>query len=360
MEQGIRQNWVDVLKAISIYFVILGHNAYLGENFRTYVYSFHMPLFFLIAGLFFKVHSLNYDLAAFIKEKLNTRIVPYFFLGLLTYIAWMVMLLAKEYGLYEGIQINTNPLKPLCGMSLFLRNAEEGWLAHNQALWFLPCLFATETLFFVAKVKMCHNRYLLALMLLFSVIGYYLSNHVSNFPFSLDVAFTSVTFYGLGYLCRKFLIERELPLWAFCIFVLAGWYISFINGRVNMAGPNYQNYFLFYSSAICGCLSYFQLAQNLSHSQIFNNKLIRYLGQNTLLIFTLQPIAGIIIGGLIRLLQLKVYLLSGTVFAVTHSIFEIIAIIPMLLVFNRYFPNLVGKTKRNMKSLLAPEQLRAL
>lgn len=42
----------DVLKGIGISLVLVAHS--LGGYIHTFAYSFHMPLFFLVAGYFFK------------------------------------------------------------------------------------------------------------------------------------------------------------------------------------------------------------------------------------------------------------------------------------------------------------------
>ncbi len=47
-----RIEWIDVLKGIGIILVILGHTHVL---FRTYIFSFHMPLFFFISGYLFTI-----------------------------------------------------------------------------------------------------------------------------------------------------------------------------------------------------------------------------------------------------------------------------------------------------------------
>ena len=43
-------NYIDYSKGIAILFVIFGH-VYWGNNIvTTWIYSFHMPLFFIISG----------------------------------------------------------------------------------------------------------------------------------------------------------------------------------------------------------------------------------------------------------------------------------------------------------------------
>ncbi len=46
---GKRVEWIDQVKGYAILLVVYGHNFPFLEK---YIYSFHMPLFFIIAGMF--------------------------------------------------------------------------------------------------------------------------------------------------------------------------------------------------------------------------------------------------------------------------------------------------------------------
>ena len=44
-----RLDWVDQVKGFTIFLVVYGHNFPFNEK---YIYSFHMPLFIMLAGFF--------------------------------------------------------------------------------------------------------------------------------------------------------------------------------------------------------------------------------------------------------------------------------------------------------------------
>jgi acyltransferase len=56
----MRLNYLDNMKAIGIFFVVLGHSAWLNPKLFQFIYSFHMPLFFVISG--FLISSKNFSL----------------------------------------------------------------------------------------------------------------------------------------------------------------------------------------------------------------------------------------------------------------------------------------------------------
>lgn len=70
----VRYNWIDWSKSIAIFLVIWGHVPMQSET-HTIIYSFHMPLFFLISGYL-------YNPKGTIKEELykdlKTLLLPYF------------------------------------------------------------------------------------------------------------------------------------------------------------------------------------------------------------------------------------------------------------------------------------------
>lgn len=59
----IRVEYIDIAKGLSIFFVILGHAANnLDEPFyRVLLYTFHMPLFFMLSGILMKPKA-NYHI----------------------------------------------------------------------------------------------------------------------------------------------------------------------------------------------------------------------------------------------------------------------------------------------------------
>ncbi len=72
--------WIDYLKFVAIFFVVWGHNN--GNNIllKSLIYSFHMPLFFMISGY---LHSAKLPFNLTLKKNVKTLLLPYFYLTLL-------------------------------------------------------------------------------------------------------------------------------------------------------------------------------------------------------------------------------------------------------------------------------------
>jgi len=102
---GLRLAWVDYARGLGIFLVVVGHtlrgviNADLLESSATlrfvdaWIYTFHMPLFFLLSGLFAE-RSISKGTARFVADKLRTIAYPYVVWSLLQTI---VQLLLSRY-----------------------------------------------------------------------------------------------------------------------------------------------------------------------------------------------------------------------------------------------------------------------
>jgi len=110
-----RDAWVDYAKAIGILLVVYGHvargvhnagipmDAALYELVDSIIYSFHMPLFFFLSGLFF-LHSLERrGPGALTANKIDTIVYPYVLWSLIQGLT-EVALYAQDKGVDLALQ----------------------------------------------------------------------------------------------------------------------------------------------------------------------------------------------------------------------------------------------------------------
>lgn len=131
---GVRSNMVDIVKGIAIILVAYGHTAQgmvhrgwwdsSGAAFsHTFIYSFHMPAFFFVAGLFVLGSIAKRGNKLFAIEKLKTILYPY--------VLFAIIGVALE-PLIGRFKSGTKPFH----WDTFLMN-----LADGEASWFLFVLF---------------------------------------------------------------------------------------------------------------------------------------------------------------------------------------------------------------------------
>lgn len=340
-----RLEWVDILKSFGIFLVFLGHLLHPNTQIGMYIYSFHMPLFFFISGMFFKYSDVADGFHHFFIKKLRVRMIPYMTFGILTYLIWMLQMLLKKYGVYQGSQpVPENLLKPLVGM--FYGNGFGGWLVHNTLLWFLVCLFVTELLFFYIN-KMSGNKSsaMLLILILFAFLGYADSIYSPiRLPFSIDVAFVAIVFYGLGYVLRNGLPASWLGLFFAIVCLAVGILTSHLNGRIDMNENHYGNGFLFYLSALSNIYFYIYLFAHVANSKYLER--IAFVGKNSLVFFLMQNPSFLAVNVLAYLaLRIKVsYPFEfNTLYGSVYALLALILLVPVSYFVIHCLPFMIGK-----------------
>jgi len=140
---GTRSNIVDIVKGIAIILVVFAHTAQgmvhrgwwdsPGASFsRTFIYSFHMPAFFFVAGLFVTGSIAKRGDKHFTIDKLKTILYPYVLFAVIS---------AAIEPLIGRFKSGTSPFH----WKIFLLN-----LADGEASWFLFVLFFCLMLALVA------------------------------------------------------------------------------------------------------------------------------------------------------------------------------------------------------------------
>ena len=72
-----RNETIDIMKGIGIIAVIIGHMGCVPYMpYRNFIFSFHMPLFFILAGYFFKP---NTDFKGKWRKDFTRLVIPYMF-----------------------------------------------------------------------------------------------------------------------------------------------------------------------------------------------------------------------------------------------------------------------------------------
>jgi fucose 4-O-acetylase-like acetyltransferase len=337
-----RIKWADTLKGIGIVLVFFGHSTLTDNQVYKYIYSFHMPLFFFISGMFFKGSDKYDGIGKFILRKVNTRIVPYIAFGLLTYVIWLFQMYMYKHGPYHGAQsVPDNLLNPLLGMVCGNAGSSGELLPHNALLWFLACLFVTDIIFFSINRIINTTHSLLLILSLLSLVGYIDSLYLSiRLPFSIDVALNAVVFYGIGYISKNYLIDHNANIGIVIICLLLGFGVGYLNDAVDMYKMHYGNILLFYASSLSNIYAYIYIAKHIP-----STRLITYLGQNSIVFFLLQVPAFIAAKGLVYLIfRIKVLNLEPNfAYASGFVLLSLLLLYPVSYIINSKIPIITGR-----------------
>lgn len=150
-------DWIDRWRGMLIVLVVAGHvfggacHLCDGLNSQAFsliyktIYIFHMPAFFLLAGVCWK--QKKSDFLSFVKQKARRLLVPYFIFGLFSAILYVFIIRGDNlfHAAKDGYYVNMEPRsiwQPF--ISLLIGNAwpdGQGFRC-NSVLWFLPAMFS--------------------------------------------------------------------------------------------------------------------------------------------------------------------------------------------------------------------------
>lgn len=224
---------LDILKGVGVYLVIMGHlynPEQVGQGVWDWIYSFHMPLFFMISGYLFRKKTFK----SFFLNKIKTIWLPYtalYFFSIIFYTLIYPSEIASLYMIVKGYILSGSYL------------ISSG--SHNFPLWFLPHLMiASVIFFFLAKIN---NLKVFSLCI--GVIALFTIPYQSLFSnteciLELIVLPVSITFMGIGYLFKRYENQIKTLKIDGVLFTFIGSLIAYTNRGSSVMKINSYLYFV--------------------------------------------------------------------------------------------------------------------
>jgi len=314
MQHRTRIVWIDWMKVIGMYFIILGHFFPPGY---VYIYIFNVPVFFVISGFLAKKE--DYQLK-FWNKIINKYIVPLVFISIAMYI-W-------NFYTWEANEKTTKSL-------YFIYYALIGSQKCLGTGWFIYTLIIIRVIFqYSPSSKITH----LSLFCIFSIISVYLQHHnIHHFNSITNVAPAYPLFLIGHILCKNkdiinhnYDIGNMIPLSLLSLVII--YFCGNINGEVWLYNNNYGNSFiLFLIGSISGTIFIFILSIMMGNKI---NPIIQTLSLGNILTLGFHPIIVSLIGH------------HGSFVDYIFSFCILILFYPIILFSNSYFPYLLGTKKK--------------
>lgn len=341
----VRLDYLDIAKGLAIFIVVIGHvaEAFDVPYYRVVIYTFHMPLFFIVSGAITKRHKhiekYNlYNFLEFVKKNFLALVVPY--------LIWALI--------FMQFDIKKIPLI-LYGTRWSLNEA-----ASNTVLWFLPCLFSSriivELLLWLSTKVNIHRKVFasIAAVIMF-VLGFILPVPEMQLPFGLSQAPIAVGFILLGYVFKDMVDEfhQKGILPHLIVFVIStilfiiGVYVIEGQELVSMFVCTYGNPIRFFINAITGCVMVMSLSSLIAKipEKAFGEKIrsfLLWLGRSTMGIYLIHvPITRNLVAPFIEetfgIMRMSFVggLVSGTISLAISCV--------LMAIIERYIPQLFGK-----------------
>jgi fucose 4-O-acetylase-like acetyltransferase len=340
-----RQNFIDQLKAVSIFLIVLGHN----DNtslFSEYLTTFRLPLFFIISGYLSKDKQ-NVKIQFYLEKMFRRLLVPYFLISLFLYLFWLIANQILSFGDWDY-----DPIKNFVG--IFYAQGGSDYMAWGIQMWYLPALFSVSMIdYFVSKLSF-KFRFFPALLLpvfgimLFKFLGFHL-------PWSLDNAMDIYLFYFFGVLIRRIdLIQliKGKEVWVFIVFFSFHFIGASFNMPINYYYASFGNTPLMFLNGMTGFLWMFATFRLLP-----SHRAITWIGKNTLPILAFHFLAMSFIQA-IAFYGFGIILVFSPFMSLLYSVMQVLLLVPVILFINRYLPFLVGLSKPRLTPVLIMEKYR--
>ena len=352
-----RVEFVDAARLLGIFAVYYGHIV---ERFMQlggadaalqykFIYSFHMPFFFVIAGMVAKDWSGKAGVGTFLWSRVTSRLVPFLFFNLL--LCGVSLLHKPDF-----------PPFPLDTPADYLNawKATATWLPFfNVPTWFLMGLVTVEIIHFaIFRFLRASTLRIAMAALVFYVGGYALNLDHAFFPdwniWLWNEAITMYAFYLAGILLMRLdvarrLADRRVALAVAVIAVLAV-YLTFDLNKgpfrmgyeaVVILAAAHGHWLLFPLTALAGTLALLTIGRLIEGSGW-----VRYLGRNVMVIFCLNGVFYHHINGPFAAwlsADGQPGVLALTASAAMLSFVCVAATVPFVYLLNRYLPQLIGR-----------------
>ena len=349
--------FLKTANTITISIIILATaTARMGETslFRRVLFTFHMPIFFLLCGLALVTHKGKGEngWCDFLRKMALSFIFPYFLWSLIYSNFSYRNLIWLLYGSYEAlIRAGTLPI-----------------------LWFFPCMFAAriilEGVISLASGFDSVKRFALPLLAVFLFLVGILLPKLGNlsYPWCINIAFTVAGFMLLGY-SMKPLIEKiaKNPVCTVLIFVLSA--TVFTAGSVLRAdrlemvllrSGDYGDIVWFFVNSLSGCLLILSISSLISrnwkkHGPVINEQNEEGINRVTM---------GILVIHMPLLQQVVLPLLGLIPFAIPKMLIFLVGMAVtkfisgyLIKVIARYVPQLFGIFPDRQKTMINAEDI---
>lgn len=276
-----RIGWVDAAKGLAILAVILGHTYLYGNPLHAIIYSFNVPLFFILAGYTFRAKPFKQNLSASVKRLFLPYVGLCLFLIIVdvlrspdkmgTLISHLWAVLFASGGNIEQLGI------PMLGLS-----------------WFLMALFVARVVF-NAILDVCEKRGVNPVLL---GTGFFVLASAAVFeyrffplPLAFDQAMIAMFFMYLGYAAKKYDWVGKINAWMLTVLVAAWGGLLYLRVFFSMGNMFFTpSFFAGLPLTVIASFALIKICAYLDGKIGVVNAFFEFCGRNSLLVLVLHQV----------------------------------------------------------------------
>jgi len=262
-DEGMRNPVFDIMKGVAILLMFVGHMAIPADGFlNRFIYSFHMPLFFLLAGYFAKsCEEAQVSNTKMLINDCKRLLVPYIITSAAILLFTLMRVLIKH-----DVSILMDKFYHIL------------YRFDIIPIWFLIALLWIRVLF---RPMMRLGRWALPVSIIISGAAIFFVHHYTQLPFCILTALSSLVFYAIGWWHKRY----GFPRWLIVCAVVC-WIGVMMGSRIDLYNVAYGIYPLTLLGASGATYAIYKIAsfvhQRWEKSVILSA--LRWVGFNSLIL----------------------------------------------------------------------------
>lgn len=283
MESKKRLGWIDMCRGIVMILVVLGHTLTYNSNLRFIIFTFHMPVLFIISGFVFKPRVLCISAPKYAKRLL----MPMYVAGIALLIYRIMSMIIEQQKLADICYW----IKRTIVAVLFASGVDTPkgfpWVHTFGMLWFLAAMFWAMILLTVIFNNTEKNIIRIILCLSGTVVGMVISRYVW-LPMNFDIALIVLTYLCVGYYLKINSMDNMklmIPIIVFCGII---WGVNYmLGGKIELAQRRFDIPVLSFAASVAGSI----LVMYICKITYRKNKLtdaLQFVGKNSMTVLVIH------------------------------------------------------------------------
>lgn len=184
-----RLEWVDIAKGIAILLMVIGHELPMTSLIRMVIFSFHMPLFFILSGFTSRTVTSWTE----IKRRVPRLLQIWCLAAIMIFLYELECVILQQTSFIQALHLSL--------LGIFW-GSNIGSLVSPGVMWFLFVFAWAKFLFEVCQLIFKKNQFILGpLVLLSAYVAYLVSQHMW-LPQAFDIVPIAILFMWFGYLLK--------------------------------------------------------------------------------------------------------------------------------------------------------------